>query len=139
MNDGIKVLLSRWGRWAIKRDSRGLGYPSTSPMFRDAPKGDGFGDALPIGIAETDILAVDAAVMRLPEGLRLVVIYIYQRCYSLRDAARRLGFSHQSVGKYLADAHNKISLDIENQCDQNSRQSPMVHRCVKNKLEPAAA
>lgn len=136
--DGIKVLLSRWGRWAIKRDSRAMGYASVSPMFRDAPRGDSFGDAVPLGIAEADILAVDAAVMRLPDVHRTLIIYIYQRDCSLRAAADRLGVSHQSAGKYLNEAHNKIVLDIEIQCDQNRASFDMVHQCAR-KQQPAEA
>jgi len=137
-NDGIKVLLSRWGRWAIKRDSGALGYSSVSPMFRDAPAGDSYGETLPIGIAGSDLLAVDAAVMRLPDVLKLVVLYIYQRNQSLRAAAQQLGVSHQSAGKYLEQAHQKISIDIEIQCDQNGVHSDKSHSCVLRK-QPAEA
>ena len=36
----IDTILSRWGRWVIKSDSKGLGYPSTCPMFRDFRSGE---------------------------------------------------------------------------------------------------
>lgn len=138
MKARIEVLLSMWGKWAIRRDSGALGYPSVSPMFRDSPRTDAFGSAPPLGFSESDILEVDAAVMRLPTGLRVVVIEVYQRCGSMRKAARRLGFSVQSVGKYLDAAHDKISIDIENQCEQNMRQFDRVRSCARNP-KPATA
>lgn len=136
MDAGIEVLLSMWGRWAIKRASGALGYPSVSPMFRDEPQGDSYGPGIPLGTCEADILAVDAAVGRLPDVLRLTVMHVYQRGGSMRSIAVRMGVHHLAVGKYLAAAHDKISVDIENQCAHNPCKSDRVHSCAR---EPAAA
>ncbi len=136
MKAQMEVLLSMWGRWAIRQASSGLGYPSVSPMFNDAPRGDSFGSQVPLGIGEPEILMVDAAVGRLPLGLRIVVIETYQRGGSMREVGRRLGFSHIAVGKYLSEAHLQISLDMELSCNQNHANSDNLDKCNR---KPATA
>lgn len=129
MKAQMEVLLSMWGRWAVRRASGALGYPSVSPMFNDAPRGDSFGSQEPLGIGEPEMLMVDAAVGRLPGVLKLAVIETYQRGGSLRAIGTRMGVSDKTVGKYLAEAHQKISVDIEFQFPQNRETSDSFDKC----------
>lgn len=132
----MEVLLSMWGRWAIKRASGALGYPSVSPMFNNAPKGDSYGSSVPLGIGEPELLMVDAAVNRLPGVLKLAVIEAYQRGGSMREVGARMGVDHKTVGKYLTDAHLKISIDMESQFPQNRANSDSFEKCHR---KPATA
>lgn len=136
MKAQMEVLLSMWGRWALRRAAGGLGYPSVSPMFRDAPSGDSYGSQVPLGIGEPELLLVDAAVGRLPGVLKLAVIETYQIGGSLRAIGARLGVHHNTLGKYLTEAQLKISLDLELQYRQNPVNSDSFGKCH---LKPATA
>lgn len=136
MKAQVEVLLSMWGRWAIKRASGSLGYPAISPMFNGAPKGDSYGSSAPLGIGEPELLMVDAAINRLPSALRLAVIEAYQRGGSLREVGRRMGVSDKTVGKYLSEAHLQISVDMENQFPHNRANSDSFEKCHR---KPATA
>lgn len=138
MRAQIEVLLSAWGRWAIRRDSKALGFPRVSPMFRDAPLGDSFGNALPLDLAEVDLLAVDASIMRLPPVWREAVIQAYQRGAgkSMDENARQLGIDRKTLGKYISKAHEWIAIDMRNQFPQNTPEFDRVSNCVR---KPASA
>lgn len=113
----VDVLLCRWGRWSVKQASRDVGYPSTSPMFKDATPGRGFGSEIPhgVGMGAMDMHAVDRAVQQLPIIPRCVVVRHYQHegC-SYRATAAACGVSHKSVTQYLNQAHLMISDLLEN-------------------------
>jgi len=136
MKAQIEVLLSMWGRWAIRRAAGALGYPRVSPMFRQAPSGDAYGSQEPLGIGEPELMLVDAAVGRLPGVLKLVVIETYQIGGSLREVGARLGVHHNTLGKYLTESQLKISLDLELQYRQNPANSDSFDKCHR---KPATA
>lgn len=125
----VEVLLSMWGRWAIRRASGALGYPSVSPMFKQAPHGDSYGSQAPLGTGEPEMLIVDAAVGRLPEVLKLTVFQVYQLGGSMREVAARMGIHHMTVGKYLGEAQLKISVDLQSQYRQNPANSDSFDKC----------
>jgi len=140
MSARIEVMLSLWGKWAIKSATKGLGYPTSSAGFGDyqPPKGDVYDQGrAPGGVAEIDILRIDAAINRLPQVLKLVVIHVYQTRQSGRAIAAVLGISVQSLGKYKEEAHRRIAIDTENQCEQNPLHSASLDNYANDK--PAKA
>lgn len=132
MKAQIEVLLSMWGRWAIRRASGALGYPRTSPMFREMPAGDAYGNSLPLDVADCDLEAVDRSVNCLPMVLKVVVIEVYQRSVgkSHTEIARVLGVDRKTLGKYISSAHDWIAIDMRNQFPQNTQHLDNFHQSV---------
>lgn len=104
----IDILLSRWARWSICSESRSVGYPSTSPMFRDTPSSGVFGSCEPFGTSTSDYREVTKAVDSLPLVLKACVIEYYQRRTGAEEAASRLGIKKGVMFKYLHSAHEQI-------------------------------
>ena len=110
----VEVLLSRWGRWAIRRESGALGFASSS-ILQHAGGGDAFDAPIPKGVSDGDMEAIDGAVNRLPGVLREVVIQVYQRGAgkSMVWNAARSGISRNALTEFLAMAHHRILVELE--------------------------
>jgi hypothetical protein len=108
----LESLLSIWGRWAVRQGSSSLGYPTTSPMFRDAPRGDGFGHQIPLGVGDgisPEIYALDKDIARLPTVQRVVIVEVYQIGGAMRAIAGRMGVKADAVRGWLDKAHSLLN------------------------------
>jgi predicted DNA-binding protein (UPF0251 family) len=76
--------------------------------------GDSYDMAVPLGVQDEDMEAVNKAVGTLPHVIRIVVIEVYQLHpgKSDRKHADYLGISRQALEQYLSKAHRKIAFDI---------------------------
>ena len=111
----VEVLLSAWGRWAVRVETKSIGYSSVSPMFREMRSGNGFGSAPPVGLNDADLRAVDAAVQRLPVILRATLNEFYKSQCSVRDLALHLGCNHKSASQYLNEARRRVAQTMEDE------------------------
>lgn len=117
----VDALLSRWGRWSIRCESGALGFSASCILGGDPGEGDGYDSAIPLGVLDEDMEAVDGAVRRLPKMLRLVVMEVYQHSHGKSDRALAisLGIHVDTMSKYLCDAQRKIAFDISRPCAHN--------------------
>lgn len=98
----IEALLCRWGRWALRQDDHGLGYPRHVSYCRDAAASFAFVDAVLLeSITDQDSALVDKAISTLPPTLQALAIARYQHNLSLRRIARDAGWSHQTTRNRL--------------------------------------
>ena len=109
----VEILLAAWGRWAIRVETKSIGYSSVCPMFREARFGNGFGSAPPVGLNDADLRAVDAAVQRLPVILRATLNEFYKSQCSVRDLALHLGCDKNAAGRYLNEARRRVAQCME--------------------------
>lgn len=141
----VDALLSRWGRWSIRCESGALGFAS-SCMFFGAGNGDSFDSALPYGVMDEDMEAVDGAIRRLsmqggvPSIQHMAVIQVYKfgSGRSDEDNAVALGVSRKSLTQYIHQAQRKIALDISVQCPQNQHQS-VIGEIAPKRNQPVLA
>ena len=104
----IDILLGRWARWAVSVESRAVGYPPTSPMFKDSPSSGVYASSEPFGLFASDFKDVTRAVDSLPNQLKHCVIEYYQRNGGADAVAGRLGIKKSVMFKYLHSAHEQI-------------------------------
>ena len=117
--EGLKSLLSRWGRWAVRSESRALGFPSTSPMFRAVKCDSGaYGREYDPGYCPSDIIDCDRAINMLNPGTRQIVVTHYKRGGSMRATARALGINHMAVVRDLTAAHLFIVAALTRRSDR---------------------
>jgi hypothetical protein len=139
----VDALLSRWGRWAIRCGSGALGYASSSFILGDGDQHvniDGYHSAIPRGVSDDDMDAVDDAVNKLGKVQKLVVIevYLFGHGKSDRALAEALGISRQALQSFLQQAHSQIALDIRREGSHNPLQSANRESCLERK-QPATA
>lgn len=123
-NSAIDTLLARWGRWSIRCESGALGFAS-SCILGGGSSGDSYDAAIPRGVVDQDMAAVDCAIRKLPGVLREVVMQVYKfgAGWSARKNADALGIERKSMTQYLISAQRQIALDINAASHQNPLQS----------------
>ncbi|NMG64902.1 hypothetical protein GPA19_08080 [Azoarcus indigens] len=94
-------LLCAWGAWSRRQAARAVGYPSVSPMFKDAPAGECYDSKPPLGVDESDNAATDAAIQRLCPDERRLCVEVYQIGGKTVEIAARLGWHRQRVPERL--------------------------------------
>ena len=102
MIEYINVQLSIWGKWAARRNSEGLGYPSISPMFNDAKHGGAYSSQVPFGVMSCEyVRETDLAVQRLAPQDQALCVEFYQRGGTAVSVAARLGIARQRLYERL--------------------------------------
>jgi hypothetical protein len=131
----VDALLSRWGRWAIRCESGALGFASSCVLGGVMGDGDKYDSAVPRGVGDDDMGAVDGAVRKLPAVLRVTVMEVYQfgQGKSDRMLASSLGIHVDTMRKYVLEAHRQIALDISLPCAQNPLPSANRGSCLERK------
>jgi DNA-binding NtrC family response regulator len=109
MIEYINLQLSVWGKWAVRQNSKGLGYPSISPMFNQMQHGGSYGSSLPAGVSDCNyVRETDLAVQRLPEADRALCVEFYQVGGSAVSVAQRLGIARQRLYERLDAVHRAV-------------------------------
>lgn len=109
MIEYINAQLSVWGKWAVRQNSKGLGYPSISPMFKDVKHGGTFGSQLPPHVCVLEYVRdTDLAVQRLPATDRALCVEFYQVGGSAVSVAQRLGIARQRLYERLDAVHRAV-------------------------------
>lgn len=101
-------LLCSWGQWSRRMAARAVGYPSCSPMFRDAAAGQGYASRPPLGLDRQDNAVTDLAVQRLDPEDRRLCVEVYQVGGKTVEVAARLGWYRERVSRRLHVVHQAL-------------------------------
>ena len=101
-------LLSCWGKWSGRMARRALGFPSCSPMFRDAPAGQGYASRPPLGIDRHDNAVTDLAIKRLCAEDQRLCVEVYQIGGKTVEIAARMGWYRERVSRRLHVVHQEL-------------------------------
>lgn len=104
MIEYIEVQLCAWGRWALRQDSGALGYPKTSPMFREYRSGGAYSSSVPFGVQDY-VDDTDAAIKRCSLDQRKLAAQMYMVGGAAGDVASRLGISRRTLYRRLDVLH----------------------------------
>lgn len=107
MIEYINVQLSIWGKWAVARNTQGLGYPAVSPMFQQVQHGGVYRSREPAGICEY-VQETDQAVQRLSAPDQALCVEFYQRGGSVVSIAQRLGMARQRLYERIDAVHREV-------------------------------
>jgi len=111
MIEYVHTQLSIWGRWSGRKERSAIGYPSVSPMFMGARFGGVYGSRPPVGVevcGSDHVQDTDAAVQRLAQDHRRLVVEYYVVGGTGADVARRLGIARQRLYERLHSLHQVV-------------------------------
>lgn len=100
----VNTLLVAWGKWVARNQDGGVGWPSCSPMFKDAPAGVMSASSKPplgIGSQSAECEQTHAAVLLLSEADRMLLREVYVIGGATTEIASRLGWHRQRVPERL--------------------------------------
>ncbi|WP_374245293.1 antiterminator Q family protein [Zoogloea sp.] len=107
----VNTLLVAWGRWVVRNQDGGVGWPKCSPMFNDAPVGAvpvGSRPPLGIGWCIDECEQTEQAVQRLNEADRMLLKEVYVIGGTTKAIAERLGWHRQRVPERLDAAGGRL-------------------------------
>jgi hypothetical protein len=100
----IHTQLSAWARWRLWNMRESVGFPPTSPMFRDCQFGGAYGSQIPVGVCICDsenMQDMDAAIARLGESDKRLCVEFYMVGGGSVAIAARLGVSKKRLYENL--------------------------------------
>lgn len=113
MNEVMHARLSAWGRWSVRAESKGLGYPRVSAGFGDyRPASVSYKSAPPIGVFTgmdfDDMRDLSDAIERLSLPDKMLCNTYYKSGEPHAEVARRLSVCRKTLYLRLAKLHDHL-------------------------------